>query len=179
MSLTVCLSFDWDTITLWRNGKDATSVSRGEFGAHVIPRILDLLKKYDVPATFFVPGMSAKSYPDMAKAIVDAGHEIGHHGFVHENPLRLDRDGEKEALVRGLEALDEVLGLRPTGWRSPGWAISEHTLPLLAEHGFVYDSSLMGNDFELGWARNAGTFDLDAGIYATGSESELVEVPIY
>jgi len=122
-------------------------MSRGEYGAEVgVPRILDLLKKYDIEASFCVPGHTADSYPDICKEIIKEGHEILHHGYVHEDPTFLPIEEEEKILVKGLEAL-EKLGVKPIGYRSPGFDLSPNTLNLLEKHGIKYDSSLMGNDF--------------------------------
>jgi peptidoglycan/xylan/chitin deacetylase (PgdA/CDA1 family) len=176
--LTVCLSFDVDTVSLWLGTDDHTAMSRGEFGAVAVPRILDLLATHGAAATFFVPGLTAETYPAVVKSIIDAGHEIGHHGWRHENPARLDPDGERAALARGLEVLRETVGVTPRGWRSPGWYTTAHSLPLLIEHDFVYDSSLMGHDVEPYWAPIGGRWSREAG-YEPGEASGLVELPIH
>src|SRR5688500_12189798 len=137
---TVCLSFDFDAISIWLGSYGARSpsmISRGEFGVVGVERILRLLERRAIPATFFVPGHTAETYPETTRAIAAAGHEIGHHGYLHENPVGLDRDRERAVLLRGLEALDRVLGARPVGYRSPAWDNSPHTIELLLEHGFA------------------------------------------
>ena len=119
-----------------------------------VERILRLLEREGIPATFFVTGHTAETYPDHVRAIVAAGHEIGHHGYLHENPLALETtEHEREVLQRGLEALDRAAGVRPVGYRSPAWDNSPHTIELLLEYGFRYESSLMGNDFRPYWCR--------------------------
>src|SRR5829696_224568 len=101
---TVCLTFDFDAISLWIGPMGATSpsmISRGEFGVVGVDRILRLLAARGIPATFFVPGHTAETYPDAVRAIVAAGHEIGHHGYLHENPVGLDsKDDEQRILER-------------------------------------------------------------------------------
>lgn len=178
---SVCLTFDFDAVSLWLRtfGLDSpTPLSRGEFGPRVgMPRILDLLKAEEVKATFFIPGHTIESWPDICRRIVEEGHEVGHHGYLHENPLELDRDGERQVLERGLEAMDVVLGLRPRGYRSPGWDISPHTLELLLELGFDYDSSMMAQDFELYRPRTGDVVHLDQA-YEFGDEVDLVEFPV-
>ena len=120
-------------------------LQRGEFGARVgVPRVLDLLKRHDLQATFFVPGHTADSFPEVTQTIVDAGHEIAHHTYAHIEPSSLTIDEERHDLERGLEALAKF-GVRPTGFRTGGQ--STHTLELLEEYGFVYDSSFKGGDF--------------------------------
>ena len=177
---TVCLTFDFDAISLWLGSYDARSpsmISRGEFGVVGVERILRLLGRRAIPATFFVPGHTAETYPETTRAIAAAGHEIGHHGYLHENPVRLDRERERAVLVRGLEALDRVLGVRPVGYRSPAWDNSPQTIELLLELGFRYESSLMGNDFAPYWCR-VGDEAPDDGPYLFGREVDLVELPV-
>ena len=176
---TVCLSFDFDAVSIWL-GWGATSpsmISRGEFGVVGVERILRLLDRKGITATFFVTGHTADTYPDSVRAIAAAGHEIGHHGYLHENPVTLSRDEERSVLERGFEALDRSAGVRPVGYRSPSWDTSPHTIELLLEHGFRYDSSLMGRDFEPYRCRVGDEIDPD-GPYRFGQEVDLVEMPV-
>jgi peptidoglycan/xylan/chitin deacetylase (PgdA/CDA1 family) len=158
---------DAESAVLWGNeaaGARMSVMSHQAYGPLVgIPRILDLLDRHQIRSTFFVPGHTAHRYPDAVHSIVAAGHEIAHHGYLHEQPTALTLEEEVEALDRGLEALAEVAGVRPAGYRAPMWDLSWRTPGLLAERGFLYDSSLMDADtpYEL----------------AVGSQS-LVEIPI-
>jgi peptidoglycan/xylan/chitin deacetylase (PgdA/CDA1 family) len=177
---TVCLSFDFDAISLWIGPMGATSpsmISRGEFGAVGVERILRLLAREGIRATFFVTGHTAETYPDHLRAIVAAGHEVGHHGYLHENPVGLTLDEERRVLLRGLEALDRVAGVRPGGYRSPAWDNSPNTIGLLLEHGFRYESSLMGDDYTPYWCRVGDQIVTD-GPYHFGVASDLVELPV-
>lgn len=178
---TVCLTFDFDAISLWVGPYAATSpsaISRGEFGAVGVRRILRLLDRFGIPGTFFVPGHTVETYPDHARAIIAAGHEVGHHGYLHENPLALGtRERERAVLERGLEVLDRVLGVRPAGYRSPAWDNSPFTLELLLELGFRYESSLMGDDFTPYWCRVGDVAEPD-GPYRFGRPVGLVELPV-
>ena len=177
---TVCLSFDFDAISLWIGPMRATSpsmISRGEFGAVGVERILRLLEREAIPATFFVTGHTAETYPAQTRAIAEAGHEIGHHGYLHENPIELSADEEERVLLRGLAALDAIAGVRPIGYRSPAWDNSPHTVDLLVAHGFRYESSLMADDFTPYWCRSRDAIDPD-GPYRFGSPVDLVEMPI-
>lgn len=178
---TVCLTFDFDALSLWLGPFNATSpsmISRGEFGAVGVGRILRLLAREAIPATFFVPGHTADTYPDLVRAIVAAGHEIGHHGYLHENPVALaSRDEERDVLRRGLDALGRVAGVRPVGYRSPAWDNSPHTVDLLLEAGFRYESSLMGDDFTPYWCRTGDVARRD-GPYTFGAAVDLVEMPV-
>jgi len=178
--LSVCLGFDFDAISLWIGSMGSTSpsmMSRGEFGAAAIPRILDLLERYDARATWCIPGHTVYAYPDLIRRIRDAGQELGHHGWVHENPQKFDRDGERRNLERGFEAFDRVAGVRPRGYRSPAWDFSENTIDLLLDFGFDYDSSCMGNDVYPYYLRQ-GDKASPTEPYVFGQPVDLVEVPV-
>jgi peptidoglycan/xylan/chitin deacetylase (PgdA/CDA1 family) len=181
MTATVCLTFDFDAISLWIGpfgAKSPSMISRGEFGAVGARRILTLLDRRSLPATFFVTGHTAETYPAIVRDIAAAGHEIGHHGYLHENPLGLEtREREREVLRRGFAALDQVAGVRPTGYRSPSWDNSPHTIELLLEEGFRYESSLMASDFTPYWCRIGDAIEQD-GPYRFGREVDLVEMPV-
>lgn len=110
------------------------------------PRIMRILERTGVRATFFAPGYTAERWPDMVRAIRDAGHEIAHHGYLHEGARSLTPDQLETALLRGLDALDRVAGIRPVGYRSPMWESSYELPALLVCHGFQYDSGLMDAD---------------------------------
>jgi len=179
---TVCLTFDFDAISIWigpnRASVSPSAISRGEFGAIGVQRILKLLDRKGISATFFTPGHTAETYPDSVKAIVAGGHEIGHHGYLHENPCALEtRDQERNILLRGLDALDKTAGVRPVGYRSPAWDNSPHTIELLLEQGFRYESSLMATDFSPYWCRLGDVIQLD-GPYLFGAPANLVEMPV-
>ncbi len=149
--LSVCLTFDFDALSPWvleMAEGNVAALSRGEFGAVAVPRILDLLDRHELPATFFVPGHTALAYPDLVRRIQAAGHELGHHGWVHEGLSTLAPEKEREYLLRGLDALDSVAGIRPAGYRAPGVDVSVNTVEILLEHGFAYDASFSGSDFE-------------------------------
>jgi peptidoglycan/xylan/chitin deacetylase (PgdA/CDA1 family) len=176
----VALTFDVDGFTNWIGSLGALSpgpLSRGEFEHVGLPRVLALLREYRAPATFFVPGSTAVTFPHAVGAIVSEGHEIGHHGWVHEPLGRLSSEQEQEVLMRGLEALDRVLGVRPLGYRSPSWDNSQATVRLLLEQGFEYDSSLMGNDVEPYWCRVDDFASQDEG-FRWGTPVPLVELPV-
>ena len=166
--VAVSLTFDFDAESVWLGSfkvDTPAALSRGAYGANEgVPRILKLLAKYDLPATFFIPGDTADRHPEVTKTIVDAGHEIGHHGYLHEPPHLLDLASEREMIERGLDALDRQTGTRPVGYRSPSWELSHNTFALLEEYGFRYDASQLGADRPY-WAT------------ATGAGRDLVEVP--
>ncbi|MGB9300983.1 MAG: polysaccharide deacetylase [Anaerolineae bacterium] len=147
----VCLTFDFDALSVWLGGYPRVTpamLSRGEYGARVaVPRILHLLAEHRVPATFFVPGHTAESFPGAVEGILSAGHEVAHHGYGHQDHSTQTPDEERRSLERALAVLERFLGHPPLGYRSPSWDYSEATLPLLLEHGFLYDSSLFAEDF--------------------------------
>ncbi len=150
---TVLLTFDLDADSSTRgpySGRPHEPVARskGQFGPKVgLPRILNLLDKYSIKSTFFVPGWTAETYPDSVRQIVSRGHEIGAHGYKHENLAQLDsRDGEAEIFRRSIERLEAIAGERPVGFRAPDWEFSPYTLENLLKFGFKYDSSLMDDE---------------------------------
>ena len=124
-----------------------TSRSEREYGlVRGLPRILSILAEFAAPATFYVPGVTALRHPDAIRAIVERGHELGHHGHTHRRPDTLGRQrGPREEIEAGLEALARF-GPRPLGYRAPGWELTPATLDLLAAYAFTYDSSLMEDD---------------------------------
>lgn len=179
--LDVCLSFDFDAMSLWgaMGQTSPTPLSRGEFGARVaVPRILALLAEAGTNATFFVPGHTIDTYPELCRRILSEGHEIGHHGYFHEGPVGLAEAEERAVLQRGLEAMERQLdGYRPAGYRSPAWDLSPNTTRLLAEYGFDYDSSMMAQDFEPYWCRTGDRIPADRG-FEFGPEIALAELPV-
>lgn len=177
--LTVCLTFDFDAISVYlgtMRTANPAALSRGEFGPYVLPRILDLLAEYDILGTFFVPGHTALAYPDRVRMIRDAGHEIGHHGFVHEDPASLDADEERRWFNAGLEALDEVVGVVPQGYRAPGSHLSVNSVEIMLEHGMLYDSTLSATDFLPYYARGRDIAAHDEP-FQFGELTDLVEIP--
>lgn len=148
----VMLGFDVDGRWLWLSLKRDSAnlpslMSSGDYGIKVaLPRILNLLDEYKIKATFFVPGRLAEEEPDMVRHIARRGHEIGHHGYVHESVVGLEQKAESDLLEKGIEILKSLTGARPTGYRVPFWELTENSLDLLTEKGFSYDSSLMGDD---------------------------------
>ena len=176
----VCLTFDFDALSVWLGsfGIDTpTAMSRGEFGARVgVPRILRLLAREQIQATFYIPGHTVDSFPEVCTEIRDAGHEIGHHGYLHESPVTLDEQHEREVIEKGLESLQRI-DVTPAGYRSPGWDLSANSVGLLKEYGFVYDSSMMGADYQPYWCRRGDVPHRDRA-YQWGQEVELVELPV-
>lgn len=147
---TICLSFDFDAMSVWFGYRNVTPAMlyRGEYGARVgVPRVLALLQRYKLPATFFIPGHTIDSFPEPVEAILKAGHEIAHHSYAHVDPSEQTPDDERRDMERALRALERV-GVKPMGFRSPSADFSAATLSLIEEHRFLYDSSLMADDFQ-------------------------------
>jgi peptidoglycan/xylan/chitin deacetylase (PgdA/CDA1 family) len=149
--VAVSLSFDVDnaTATLSTGTLDYEVISRGEYGAvDGVPRLLRLLDRHAMPASFFIPAVSAALHPDMLKQIQASGrHEIGIHGWIHERlPLLNDEREEQRLLNQSLELLTKMTGKRPIGYRAPSWQFSSWTMQQVKAAGFLYDSSLMASD---------------------------------
>jgi peptidoglycan/xylan/chitin deacetylase (PgdA/CDA1 family) len=148
----VVLSFDVDGETLWTarealNWDRPVTLSQGAYGPKVgLARILKLLATYKIPATFFVPAYIIEKYQGKIQAVVDAGHEIGHHGYLHEWTDSLNADQEREVLEIGIERIKMLTGKKPAGFRSPAWEFSPKTLEYLAEYEFLYSTNMMDND---------------------------------
>jgi peptidoglycan/xylan/chitin deacetylase (PgdA/CDA1 family) len=144
----VAFTFDFDAESVWiaddpENAHRPGVLSQGTYGAKVaVPLILDMLGRHGVQATYFVVGEVAERYPDRVEAIVRAGHELAVHGYTHTPPAKLSRAEEENELVRTRGIL-ESFGARVSGYRSPSWDLSPHTLDLLERHGFAYSSNLM------------------------------------
>lgn len=165
--VAVALSFDSDheTIPLRDGETRAGKLSQGEYGARVaVPRILRLLSDLEIPASFFVPAVSALLHPDEIASYVKAGHEVAVHGWIHERNALLERDQELDLTRRALDTLERLTGRQPKGIRTPSWDFSPHTLDVILELGFEYDSSLMADDepYE---------------VLAMGRPTGLIEVP--
>jgi peptidoglycan/xylan/chitin deacetylase (PgdA/CDA1 family) len=143
------ISFDSDheTNELQAGGQSIGRMAWGQFGARVgVPRILQLLEKHAVRATFFVPAVTALLHPDEQRRIVGEGHEVGLHGWIHELNSRLSADAERDLMRRAAETLESVTGVRPVGLRTPSWDFSPQTLAIEKEMGLLYDSSLMADE---------------------------------
>jgi peptidoglycan/xylan/chitin deacetylase (PgdA/CDA1 family) len=175
----VCLTFDFDTQSgfMARGMSTPTPLSRGEFGAMASGRILDFLKSRGISATWFIPGFTIESWPRECHAVVAGGHEVAHHSWAHIPPAQQSRDEEEADLVRANDAIARLTGHKARGYRSPSWDLSDHTLALLLQYGFLYDSSLMGADY---WPYRARIGDVATvgAPFHFGEEIALVEMPI-
>ncbi len=147
----VCLTFDVDAETNVLSRGDQylehlSTISHQQYGPRIgLPRILEMLARQEVPATFFVPGLTAERWPGAVERIAAAGHEVGVHGYRHLTPTDQTPAAQREEMERGVAAL-ERLGVRPAGYRAPSWSTSLTTIQLMTEHGLTYDSSLMDDD---------------------------------
>jgi len=164
----VALSFDSDHETpALRDGQVLPgNLSQGEYGARVgVPRILKLLERFEAPATFFMPAVSALLHDGEVKSYVDAGHEIALHGWIHERNTHLPPGAERDLAFRAMDTLEALAGTRPVGVRTPSWDFSPSTLDITRELGLSYDSSLMADDdcYE---------------ILAEGTPTGIVELPV-
>jgi peptidoglycan/xylan/chitin deacetylase (PgdA/CDA1 family) len=145
----VALSFDSDheTGTLREGVTSPGRLSQGQYGSRAaVPRILALLRRYDLRASFFVPAVVATLYPDEQRHVAAEGHEIAMHGWIHERTSQLPADVERDLMRRAFDTLEKTTGQAPVGVRVPSWDFSPNTLGLIRELGLVYDSSLMADD---------------------------------
>jgi len=139
-------TFDLDAETIWlsRGVREPVALSQGRFGpVEALPRILELLRSRAMRTTFFIPGWVADHYPDAVQAILKDGHEIGCHGYWHEQVSEVGAREEEAILKKSLKTLERHTGTRPRGYRAPTWQFSPRTLRLLARHGFEYSSNFM------------------------------------
>lgn len=166
MAVTLSFDADHETLSLREGETSPGAMGRGEFGSRVgSRRILRLLEEFRIPATFFIPAVSALLHPQEAKSYAAAGHEIGAHGWIHERNALLDPADERQLTLRSLDVLENLVGQRPVGIRTPSADFSDSTLDILRDLGFSYDSSLMADD-------------MPYEILSQGRPTGLVEVPM-
>ena len=166
--VAVALSFDSDheTAALRSGDLHPGRLSQGEYGSRVgARRILGLLERRGIPASFFVPAVSGLLHPEEVRDYAAAGHEVALHGWIHEGNTELSREDERDLLGRSAEVLERLSGSRPVGIRTPSWDFSENTLEIIVELGLAYDSSLMADD---------EPYEILAGGEPTG----VVEIPV-
>ena len=174
-----CLSFDFDAVSSWiaRDQLSPTALSQGEFAAVGAERLLRLLDRHGIRSTWFIPGHTIETYPVLCRRIHEAGHEVGHHGYLHEPPATLSAEQEAAVLDRGTECIRSLTGSAPAGYRSPSWELSGDSVELLLERRFRYDSSLMGNDHQPYRCRVGDEVSRDRPM-RFGSETDLWEMPV-
>ncbi len=180
---TVCLSIHFDAVSTWLWSYDSwnmpTRHSRGVYGADVgAPRMLELFDQYKVPSTWCIPGHTIESFPEICEEVYAQGHGVQHHGWTHKGPSTYEsKDTEKRDIERGIESIRDLTGVKPSGYASPAWDFSEHTLDILQELDFKWDSSVMAADFQPhylygGWAAP------EDGPYQRGEPTDIVELPV-
>lgn len=178
----VLLTFDVDGEALWLNRDPANAnrpvvLSQGRYGPVTgVPKILKLLADHKISATFFVPGWIAEHYPDTVRMIVDGGHEIGHHGYLHEWLDRVPPEDEESILIRGIEIIERAAGARPVGYRAPAWVLTPRSIELLDRYGFKYSSNMMDAD---GPYRHRIGSDLPTGIIEFPVDWALDDTSLY
>jgi peptidoglycan/xylan/chitin deacetylase (PgdA/CDA1 family) len=178
--LTVALTFDHDSLSDGiRRGDSPVKMSHAEYGHNVgVPRILELMAREKVPTSWFIPGATLELYPGDTEAILAGGHEVGCHGWFHEDYSALSMVEQHDIQARSVAAVERFTGQRPRGHRAPYWAFGPDTIAVLEEAGFVYDSSLMADDYRPYRVRRGDRHSPTEGS-VFGPESRLVEVPVY
>jgi peptidoglycan/xylan/chitin deacetylase (PgdA/CDA1 family) len=170
------------------SGEDSPcDISRGIFAGEVgVPRLLNLFAKFGIKATWFIPGHSLETFPQQMKQVVDQGHNVGLHGYSHENPLALTPYQEEKILVKTINLLTNLAGKKPMGYVAPWWELSEVTAQLLIKHDIKYDHSLMHNDFRCYYVRiNDAWYPIDYNKdpdewmkpFEYGQVTDLIEIP--
>jgi peptidoglycan/xylan/chitin deacetylase (PgdA/CDA1 family) len=185
------IGVDVDAVAGWLGsygGEDSPDdISRGVFAGEVgTRRLLKLFDGYDMKTTWFIPGHSIETFPEETALVVEAGHEVGMHGYSHENPISMTPEQEEAVLVKCIELIEEVSGRRPTGYVAPWWEFSNVTNELLLKHGIKYDHSLMHRDFHPYYVRVGDSWTkIDYSKrpeewmkpLVRGEESNLIEIP--
>lgn len=172
----IMLTFDVDGETLWTapdplndplNSQRPSMLSQGSYGPVVaMPRIIKLLDQYEIKSSFFIPGATVEKYPEMVAELHKGGHEIGNHGYTHRCPDSFaSREEEVNEYEETSSVISKIIGEKPKGFRAPSWEFSLHTLGILKEMGFIYDSTMMGSD-QIG---ELNVFE---------EKSEIIEIPI-
>jgi peptidoglycan-N-acetylglucosamine deacetylase len=177
--VSVCLSFNFETVSAWpsRFGLGSSTMrSRGEFGAFAMPRILALLNRHSIEATFFVPDLSAGAYPELVRSIAGSGHEVGYLDCLDGAPGSGGFERQRRQFTRGLDRVSELTGARPVGFRSQCNELSDDGIGLLLDTGFVYEASHGATDFYPYYLRRGDVWSPTAP-YVFGDVSELVAMP--
>jgi peptidoglycan/xylan/chitin deacetylase (PgdA/CDA1 family) len=153
-----CIGIDVDAVAGWLGsygGEDSPcDITRGLFSGEIgSPRLLKLFDRYGIQTTWFIPGHSIETFPKQMQMVADAGHEIGLHGYSHENPVAMTPEQEETVLQKAIELITQLAGVRPCGYVAPWWELSANTVGLLLKNGIKYDHSRMDNDFHPFYAR--------------------------
>jgi len=189
--ILVGISVHVDAVAGWLGsygGEDSPcDISRGVFAAEVgVPRLLKLMDKYSIKSSWFIPGHTIETFPDQMKQVVAAGHEVGLHGYSHENPTALSLEQEEAILNKCIKLIEELSGQHPRGYIAPWWEFSENSVDLLLKNGIKYDSSLMHHDFQAYYVRIGESwtpidYDKPAETWMKpmdlGTKVDLVELP--
>ncbi len=164
------ISFDMDADSLIHIARPKDSydrlypISMGRYGPTVaVPRILDTYRRLGIKQSFFIPGWCLQTYPETIEAILKDGHEIGHHGWIHEDPI-VTKGHQRESFEKALAAHEKICGTTPKGYRAPVYNLTQEVIDLLVEYDFNYDSSMMADDIPYVLKTNAG---------------ELIEIPVH
>jgi peptidoglycan/xylan/chitin deacetylase (PgdA/CDA1 family) len=176
---TVCLTVDFDAVSIWMTwgATGNRAMSRGEFGGNVgASRLLDLFDRLKVTSTWFIPGHTVDSYPDVVRRVHTDGHEIGNHGYAHEQFDKLNPDQVRDVVMRGNTAIEHITKKKTVGMRVPAGDFDGSLLRLLADLGFEYDSSMVGEFFP-SWARDKDELNF-TGPNRLGKQLDLVELPL-
>lgn len=182
---------DVDAVAGWLGsygGEDSPDdISRGLFAGEVgTPRLLKLFDRFGIKTSWFVPGHSIETFPGQIREVVAAGHEIGMHGYSHENPIAMTARQEEDVMDRSIELITEISGKSPTGYVAPWWEFSNITNELLLKKGIKYDHSLMHHDFQpyrvrVGDSWTKIDFSKEASQWmkplVRGKETPLIEIP--
>jgi peptidoglycan/xylan/chitin deacetylase (PgdA/CDA1 family) len=184
-------SIHCDAVAGWLGsygGEDSPGdISRGVFAGEVgIPRLVRLFERFGLKQSFFIPGHTIESFPEACAMVAGAGHEIGLHGYSHENPLALSREQEEAVFEKSIALIEALAGRRPTGYVAPWWEVSTNSIEILIANGIKYDHSLMHRDFEPYFVRVGDEWTkIDYGQpasawmkpFSRGRETGLVEIP--
>lgn len=187
----VSIGVDVDAVAGWLGsygGEDSPDdISRGLFAGEVgTPRLLDLFDKEGLTTSWFIPGHSVETFPKQMQMVADAGHEIGIHGYSHENPIAMTYEQEQAVLDKSFALISELSGKAPTGYVAPWWEFSPVTNEILLEKGIKYDHSLMHNDFTPYYVRVGDSWtNIDYSQHpdtwmkplVRGQETDLIEIP--
>jgi len=177
-STTVCMSVDYDAVSTWiaAGATGLRTLSRGEFAVTATPQLLEIFRRYGITTTWFIPGTTALQYPESVAEVGAQGHEIANHSLRHEDVGALPVDQMRSSLLRTNEILERTTGQRPVGARLPGADLGDGTcLRVMAEAGFLYDSSLLGG-YRATWAPSPHTID-EEGLVRRGEPLDMVELP--